>query len=68
MLDGLGGVYQSTAASATSINLSSASMPSTYNFEVLFSYVRKTSISPSNGGISYTVNLSVCHHVEAHLH
>ena len=52
VLDGLGGVYQSTAAPATSINLSSASMPSTYNFEVLFSYVRKTAISPSNGGIS----------------
>ncbi len=46
-LDGLGGVYQSNTGS--SINLSSAAMPSTQNFEVLFSYIRKTSIAANAG-------------------
>ena len=46
-LDGLGGVYQSNTGS--SINLSSAVMPSTQNFEVLFSHVRETSIAANAG-------------------
>src|SRR5271165_2259666 len=42
-LDGLGGVYQSNTGS--SINLSSATMPSTQNFEVLFTHIQYSSIS-----------------------
>ena len=48
-LDGLGGVYQSNTSSLNTINLSSAPMPSTQNFEVLFSYIRKTSIAANAG-------------------
>ena len=48
-LDGLGGVYQSNTSSSNTINLSSAAMPSTQNFEVLFSYIRKTSIAANAG-------------------
>jgi hypothetical protein len=46
-LDGFGGVYQSNTGS--SINLSSATMPSTQNFKVLFSHVRETSIATNAG-------------------
>jgi hypothetical protein len=48
-LDGLGGVYQSNTSSSNTINLSSAALPSTQNFEVLFSYIRKTSIAANAG-------------------
>ena len=48
-LDGLGGVYQSNTSNSNTINLSSASMPSTQNFEVLFLYIRKTSIAANAG-------------------
>ncbi len=50
-LDGSGGIFQSIANSGTTYNLPSATMPSTLNFEVLFTLSRMTSIASSWAGV-----------------
>ena len=50
-LDGSGGIFQSIANSGTTYNLPSAAMPSTLNFEVLFTLSRMTSIASSWAGV-----------------
>ncbi len=50
-LDGSGGIFQSIANSGSTCNLTSATMPSSLNFEALFWINRMTSITSSQAGL-----------------
>ena len=50
-LDGSGGIFQSVASTGSTYNLSSATMPSSLNFEALFWVKRMTSVASSQAGL-----------------